>query len=75
MNFDFENATSSDVPELVNMVIALRKITAETGTITTRAQSHIFRAVPPVVLVEVAAGLEMAENPLAAISGKAVPCA
>jgi len=67
---EFKQAKSEDVPELVGLILALRKITAETGTATTRAQGIVFRNIPAAILLEVTGTLERLENPLAALSGR-----
>ncbi len=51
---DYTKATAVDVPEIVSMLRELRRMTAETGTITTRAQGIILRSIPPTVLILVA---------------------
>lgn len=67
---DFKQAKSSDVPELAAMVQALRRVTAETGTATTKAQGLIFRNIPAAILLELVSVLERAENPMAALAGR-----
>lgn len=52
---------------------ALRDITKETGTITTRAQNYILRQLPDDVLIEVAYRLKQLEEPTplaSALSGE-----
>lgn len=67
---DYSKATKEDVPEIVEMIHALRKVTLETGTITNRTQSFILRTIPPAVLIDVAMELEKPRG-LAALSGEA----
>jgi hypothetical protein len=68
---DFTKATKADVPEIVEMILALRKVTLETGTITNRTQSLILRTIPPAVLIDVALGLEKPIGLAAVLSGEA----
>jgi hypothetical protein len=58
ITMDFPNAKLTDVPEIVSMIKALRKVTEETGTITKSTQSYILRNIPPNVLIAVAQELD-----------------
>jgi hypothetical protein len=67
---DFTKATKADVPEIVEMILALRKVTLETGTITNRTQSLILRTIPPAVLIDVAAALAKPSGLVTILSGE-----
>ncbi len=45
--------TDADVLDIVRKIRALQDVTKTTGTITTRTQSHILRALPEDVLTRV----------------------
>jgi hypothetical protein len=68
---DFKTATKADVPAIVGMILALRKITAETGTITKQTQSMILRTIPATVLIDVATALEKPSGLSTVLSGEA----
>jgi hypothetical protein len=59
-----------DVDAIAEKILALRQLTAETGTATTRSQNDILRALPDDILVEVAVRLKR-EALVTALSGPA----
>jgi len=67
---DFKKTTAQDVPALVEMIRALRKVTAETGTFTKTTQSYILRNIPPDVLILVAMELSKPSGLAEVLSGE-----
>ena len=66
---DYTKAASQDVPAIVAVIKALRKLTAESGTITKTTQSTILRNLPTEILIEVATELDKPTG-LAILSGE-----
>jgi hypothetical protein len=57
-----------DPDAIAEKILALRQLTAETGTATTRTQNDILRSLPDDVLAEVAVRLKRSATLLAALS-------
>jgi hypothetical protein len=68
---DFTKATKEDIPTIVETIRALRRLTLESGMITTRTQSTILRNLPADLLLDVATELNAPNPSLAALSGDA----
>ena len=68
---DYTKATSADVPAIVALIKALRRLTAESGTITKTTQSTILRNLPTEILIEVASELDKPSPLQAVLSGEA----
>jgi hypothetical protein len=60
---------NTDVDAIVERITALRDLTRETGTATTRTQHDILRALPDEVLTEVAVRLKRASALVTALGG------
>jgi hypothetical protein len=67
---DYTKAASQDVPAIVAVIKALRRLTAESGTITKTTQSTILRNLPPAILIEVATELDKPTAMTAVLSGE-----
>lgn len=63
---------SNEAQHAVEQILGLRALTLETGTITTRTQGQILRALPDDVLLEVAPVLKHHFDLEKALSGKVV---
>ena len=59
-----------DIDAMVEKILALRDLTRETGTITTRSQNNILQSLPDDVLAEVSLRLKRA-GLITALSGGA----
>jgi hypothetical protein len=68
---DYTKAKSQDVPAIVTMIKALRRLTEVSGTITKTTQSTILRNLPPAILIEVATELDKPSAREAVLSGSA----